>query len=329
MSQSFRLRLSRNALKLKTATRIPAQLVAGTGVSITKANGVYTFDLDEDEIEDIATTAAQTAANAAVAAAVGVTIQEQDADLQALADNSTDGLWTHTGAGTGAARTITGTANEITVTNGNGASGNPTLSLPAALTFTGKTVTNGTFSSPTLTTPALGTPASGVITNCTGSPTLTAPILGTPASGNLVNCTGVAKLTNVTLNAAPSNPTETSSGTSVMMGMGGTCALTPAYNTRVRLQWCGVYSSNGTNNSVLRFYYGTGTAPTNGSAASGTQVGTTLTVSCPATSQTIPFTMSVIITGLTPSTAYWFDIGLAAVSGTSTISSINFEAMEF
>ncbi len=43
------------------------------------------------------------------------------------------------------ARTLTGTANEITVANGAGASGNPTISLPSALTFTGKTVTGGTF----------------------------------------------------------------------------------------------------------------------------------------------------------------------------------------
>lgn len=43
--------------------------------------------------------------------------------------------------------TIVGTANEITVTNGDGSAGNPTLSLPAALTFTGKTVTGGTFAS--------------------------------------------------------------------------------------------------------------------------------------------------------------------------------------
>jgi hypothetical protein len=44
-------------------------------------------------------------------------------------------------------RTLTGTANEVTVTNGDGSSGAPTFSLPSALTFTGKTVTGGTYTS--------------------------------------------------------------------------------------------------------------------------------------------------------------------------------------
>jgi len=67
---------------------------------------------------------------------------------------------------TGGVTSITGTANEITVTGTT----TPTLSLPSALTFTGKTITGGTFSSPTLTTPALGTPSAIVLTNATGSP---------------------------------------------------------------------------------------------------------------------------------------------------------------
>jgi len=56
-----------------------------------------------------------------------------------------NGIAVRTAAETFSARTITGTAAEITVADGNGVSGNPTLSLPAALTFTGKTVTGGTF----------------------------------------------------------------------------------------------------------------------------------------------------------------------------------------
>lgn len=64
-----------------------------------------------------------------------------DSDLQALADNSTNGLWARTGTGTGAARTITGTANKVTVTNGDGVSGNPTLTIPDVVTLVTPTVT--------------------------------------------------------------------------------------------------------------------------------------------------------------------------------------------
>lgn len=57
-------------------------------------------------------------------------LQPLDATLTSLASYNTNGLLTQTAADTFTGRTITGTANQITVTNGNGVSGNPTLSLP-------------------------------------------------------------------------------------------------------------------------------------------------------------------------------------------------------
>lgn len=84
--------------------------------------------------------------------------------LAAINALSSTGLIARTGAGAVSARTITGTSNEVTVSNGDGVSGNPTLSLPSALTFTGKTVTGGTFSGATLSgTTTL--PGSGQITS--------------------------------------------------------------------------------------------------------------------------------------------------------------------
>lgn len=59
--------------------------------------------------------------------------QNGHAQLTALAALATNGLVARTAANTVAARTITGTANEITVANGNGVSGNPTLSAAANL----------------------------------------------------------------------------------------------------------------------------------------------------------------------------------------------------
>lgn len=84
---------------------------------------------------------------------------------------SSTGVLVQTADGVAVARTITGTANEITVTNGSGVSGSPTLSLPTAMTFTGKTVTGGTFANITM---------SGTVT---GSVTFSSTITGS-VSGN-------------------------------------------------------------------------------------------------------------------------------------------------
>jgi hypothetical protein len=69
----------------------------------------------------------------------------KDADLAAIAALGSTGFATRTAADTWAQRTISGTANEISVADGGGVAGNPTLSLPAAITLTGKTLTGGTF----------------------------------------------------------------------------------------------------------------------------------------------------------------------------------------
>lgn len=96
-----------------------------------------------------------TTARATLGLTIGSDVQAFDADLSALAGLASTGIIARTGAGTAAARTITGTANEITVEDGDGVSANPRLSIPIAVTFTGKTITGGTYSSPTLTTPII------------------------------------------------------------------------------------------------------------------------------------------------------------------------------
>ena len=93
------------------------------------------------------------------------------------------GRITAASAGTSTVTSVTGTANEIT-SSGSSAI---TLSLPAALTFTGKTVTGGAFTGGTINNTSVGatTPATGAFTSFT---TGTGQITTAPSSANdLVN----------------------------------------------------------------------------------------------------------------------------------------------
>lgn len=101
---------------------------------------------------------------------ISATYQPLDADLTAYAALGTTGLVARTGAGTVSTRTITGTTNRITVTNGDGVSGNPTLDVGSdVVTLTGtQTLTNKTLTAPVIATIS----NSGTITIPTGTDTL-------------------------------------------------------------------------------------------------------------------------------------------------------------
>ena len=74
--------------------------------------------------------------------------QVQDDDLDALAALAATGVAVRTGASTWTVRTITGTANQVNVADGDGVGANPVLSLPQDIhTGASPTFTGGTFSS--------------------------------------------------------------------------------------------------------------------------------------------------------------------------------------
>lgn len=136
-------------------------LFSGTSGNILKGTGTIVTAAGRELLDDASAAAQRTtlgattvgdavfiaatpaAARTATGTVIGTDVQAFDADLQALANNATNGLLARTGAGTAAARTVTGTANEIAVSNGDGVAGDPTLSLPASLSFAGKTITDG------------------------------------------------------------------------------------------------------------------------------------------------------------------------------------------
>jgi hypothetical protein len=72
----------------------------------------------------------------ALDADIGTTIQAWDATLDAFAAYNTAGLITQTAANTFTGRTLTGTASEVEVGNGDGVAGNPTVGLPDTIAVT-------------------------------------------------------------------------------------------------------------------------------------------------------------------------------------------------
>lgn len=186
------------------------------------------------DVEEIVMTAAgralvddadAAAQRATLGLTIGTDVQAFDADLSALAGIGTNGMLAHTGAGTAAARTITGTINRITVVDGDGVAGNPTLdigtdvvTLAGSQTLTNKTLTTpiissisntGTLTLPTSTDTLVGRATTDTLTN----KTLTAPVFsgtitgtytlgGTPTfPSSVVTLTGTQTLTNKTLTA--------------------------------------------------------------------------------------------------------------------------------
>ncbi len=171
------------ALKLKVRTQFPADVTAQSPIILTITGVRYDFSLDI----------------AAITVIFGGIFQPIDDTLVALAAlDATPGLLTQTGPDAFTKRTLTGTANEVTVTNGAGTAGNPTLSLPAALTFTGKTVTGGTFVGATFTN---GTYDKVIITPPATSATLTlidgTVLTGPAASGTVMTLGNTETVTGI------------------------------------------------------------------------------------------------------------------------------------
>jgi hypothetical protein len=182
--------------------------------------------------------------------------------------------------------------------------------------------TSVAFAQPATTKPNL----SGTLTQCGSN----VPIVGSGAGASPVCGAGGLVGTGATLQATPTAPTGTASTTPVMMGLGSTCKLTPVFSTRVRVSFFGSIDNN-TAAAVtdLRVFFGTGTAPSNGAAQTGTEIGTFVAGVSTTASATLPLANGGIATGLTPGTQIWLDIGLDVSSGTGALISVACTAEEF
>lgn len=149
--------------------------------------------------------------------------QPIDSTLTALAAYNTNGIVTQTAADTFTGRTITGTTNEITVTNGNGVSGNPTISLATGIDPA--KLANGSVSATEFQ--YLDGVTSGIQGQLDGKASNTASFITVSSEAGLTNERVLTAGTNITLDTAtPGQIIINSSG-----GGGGGAPTTAQYVT--------------------------------------------------------------------------------------------------
>ncbi len=134
--------------------------------------------------------------------------------------------------------------------------------------------------------------------------------------------------TRASYQATPADPTGTTNTTGLMMGLAG--AITPNVTGKVLIHISGDIASDTSGDGAnVQIRTGTGTAPANAAALTGTAAGGLVKFVAAANAQKAPFSLSAIVSGLTISTAIWIDVGLAAVTGgTATIKDISISAIE-
>lgn len=130
----------------------------------------------------------------------------------------------------------------------------------------------------------------------------------------LADSSFVAPLSRAASTTSPANPTGTSSTSAVMMGLGG--SITPTATGRVFAtlsgNWVNTVIADGCN-YTMRF--GTGAAPANGVAATGTIMSSNPGVTATVGNTAQPIAFSGYVGTLTVGTAYWVDLAFNAVTG--------------
>jgi hypothetical protein len=138
--------------------------------------------------------------------------------------------------------------------------------------------------------------------------------------GNLVNNSGYQ--------VSGSTPYTGVGTTQVHFGLNAT--YTTNSSGRLLLLLTGTAQNTGAQITNLFGRYGTGTAPVQGAAAAGSNWGGTAHVAGSGDGDWIGFTIMAVLTGLTISQTYWFDIILSSAGGaTAGVRDLQFTALEF
>jgi ribosomal protein L1 len=128
----------------------------------------------------------------------------------------------------------------------------------------------------------------------------------------------------------PVDPATTTSTVGVMMGLGASASITPVLTGKLMIIISGD-TDNDTNSSGTRVQIrvGTGTAPINGGALTGTTQGGLVSFQQNNLNNRVPFSLNAIVNGFTLNTALWVDISLAAItSGVARVRNISISVIE-
>ena len=146
-----------DALVVEQADGDDVLVVDTQNLAVTVANGLYVGTYNANNLIDDSAHGSTTTRlyiggkYIVVDSDIGSAVQAYDAGLANLASFNTNGLLVQSANNTFVGRTITGTANKITVTNGDGVSGNPTITLPDDLDLgAGTSITAGTIYTDTI-----------------------------------------------------------------------------------------------------------------------------------------------------------------------------------
>lgn len=214
------------------------------------------------------------------------------------------------------------------------AGGSLDLANTAAVYWNGR----GVLKSPGGSQFTLGSNSAGVLVDGATDGTLKLRnFAGTSATGILdvggaYQLNGVAGIGLAVAQALPADQTGNATATLKMNGLGAAaapCTITPTSTGRVLF----IISGDLTNSTILdgiayKLVYGTGAAPANAAAATGTAVSALRGPAVPVAAQKQGFSVQGIATGLSL-VATWFDLQVADVTGgTASISNVTCSAHE-